>query len=82
MQWQDVRGYFPNQWVLLEAIEAHTQGEQRILDDLTVVQPFDDSGVAWKACFELQREFPQREFYVFHTDREMLNVRERVNVRT
>ena len=77
MQWQEIRRHFSDQWLLVEAIEAHTEDDQRILDDLAVVDAFEDSNAAMKSYAKLHRKAPQRELYVFDTDREELEVRER-----
>lgn len=77
MQWQEIREHYPDQWLLIEAIKAHSEKGRRILEDLAVVDVFEDSAVALKSYAKLHREAPQRELYVFDTDREKLEVTER-----
>jgi hypothetical protein len=77
MKWQEIREYYPSQWLLVEAIKAHTKGDQRILDELTVVNTFSDSRAAMKGYTELHKDAPERELYVLHTDRETLDITER-----
>ena len=77
MQWQEIRDHYPQQWLLLEAIKAHSEGDQRILDQLAVLDVFPDSVTALSAYARLHREVPQRELYVFHTSRDTLDIRER-----
>ncbi len=77
MQWQEVRAHYPQQWLLLEAVKAHSEGDQRILDQLAVLDAFHDSATALSAYARIHREVPQREFYVFHTSRDTLDIRER-----
>lgn len=77
MQWQDIRGHYPDRWLLVEAIKAHSENDKRILDDLAVVDAFEDSDAAMKSYKGLHREAPQRELYVFDTDREELDIHER-----
>lgn len=77
MQWQDIRHHYPDQWLLVEAIKAHSAEDRRILDELAIVDVFEDSVAAMKSYARLHREAPQRELYVFDTDREELDVRER-----
>ena len=74
MKWQEIRQRYPKAWLLLEAIEAHTEGDKRILESLAVISPFGDSQEAMKAYAKLHQDEPQRELFVFHTDREQLDV--------
>ena len=76
MQWEEIRERYPKQWLLVEAVSAHSEERQRILDDIEVVDTFPDSKVAMKRYQELHRLNPQRELYVFHTDRERLDIGE------
>ena len=77
MQWRAIRKNYPQQWLLLEAIKAHSDGEKRILDQLAVLGTFVDSVAAMQSYTQLHRESPERELYVFHTSRESLDVVER-----
>jgi len=77
MQWQEIRQYYPQQWLLLEAIKAHSEANKRILDQLAVVSIFPDSISAMDGYARLHRENPERELYVFHTSREALDITER-----
>ena len=76
MQWNEIRELFPGQWVLIDAVEAHSADNQRILDDVAVVQTFPDHGTAMARYKELHRRNPIPEMYVFHTDRESLEIGE------
>lgn len=77
MQWQEIRQHYPKQWLLVEALKAHSEGEKRILDQLAVLGAFPDSVTALQSYSQLHREAPDRELYVFHTSRETLDIRER-----
>lgn len=77
MQWREIRQHYPQQWLLLEAIKAHSEGENRILDQLAILGIFLDSIAALQGYAQLHREAPERELYVFHTSRETLDIVER-----
>ncbi|MEW5767528.1 MAG: hypothetical protein AB1797_07845 [bacterium] len=77
MQWQAIRTHYPNQWLLLESLKAHSEGDKRILDELAILGTFPDSVTALQNYSQLHREAPERELYVFHTSREVLDVVER-----
>ena len=77
MVWQEIRQHYPQQWLLVEAIKAHSEANKRILDQLAVVETFPDSVSAMQSYTRLHHEALQRELYVFHTSRETLDVTER-----
>jgi hypothetical protein len=77
MQWDEIRTRYPNQWLLIEAIQAHSDAGMRILDKLNIVEPFNDSAAAMREYALLHHQQPQRELYVFHTSRETLEITER-----
>ena len=77
MQWSEIRRHYPDEWLLVEAIEAHSEDGRRILDDIAVVASFPDSVTAMRRYARLHHEARQRELYVCHTQREELEIRER-----
>lgn len=70
MKWQEIRNHYPAQWLLIEAIKAHSESGKHILDEISVVATFPDSVAAMKTYAELHHEQPERELYVLHTSRE------------
>ena len=77
MQWSEIRRHYPDEWLLIEAIEARSENGHRILDDIAVVASFPDSVAAMKRYTSLHHEAPHRELYVCHTQRQELEIRER-----
>jgi len=43
MNWQKMREYYPHQWLLIEAIKARSEGGKRIIDQIAVINAFNDS---------------------------------------
>ena len=84
MQWQEIRTHYPSQWLLVEAVEAHTDGRTRVFDDLAVIDAFADSESALARYRDLHRAAPDRELLVVHTSREHLDVtvRQWLGIRT
>lgn len=76
MRWDEIRRHYPRQWLLVEAIQAHSSSGRRIVEDLAVVSSFPEAGSAMKGYRTLHRQAPQRELYVLHTDREALDITE------
>ena len=77
MKWEEIRRQYRRQWLLVEAIKAHSTAGKRILDDLSVLATFPDSIVAMQQYTELHQQAPKRELYVLHTDKEQLDITER-----
>jgi hypothetical protein len=77
MRWSDVRAAYPNQWLVIEALEAHTTGNRRILDRIAVVDVCQDGRETMKRYGELHRQHPQREFCFVHTVNVELDIEER-----
>lgn len=78
MKWENVRQKYYNEWIVIEAINAQTQDDNRIIDQLTVVDTFNnDNNGALRKYVELHKAHPERELYVVHTSREQLNIKER-----
>ncbi len=74
MQWPEVRATYPNQWLVIEALESHTEHAQRLLDRIAVIDVCADGSAAMQSYRRLHQSFPAREFYFAHTQRETLEI--------
>ncbi len=77
MQWQSIRENYPDQWLVVEAIEAHSYQSRRVLDKIAVMETCHDGETAMQKYRQLHKEFPNREFYFVHTSRKQLVIQER-----
>ena len=78
MLWAEIRQAYPNQWLIIEALEAHTTPDkQRHLDCLAVIDTCPDGSAALQRYRHLHQQYPLREFYFVHTSRAELDIRER-----
>ncbi len=78
MRWEDLKNSNPQQWVIIEAVEAHTEGMSRIIENIQIVEFFgNDNNGALRRYVELHKAHPEKEYYVVHTSRPELNVKER-----
>jgi len=77
MQWQEIRKHYPGQWLLVEALDAHSEAGKRIVEELAVVNTYGDAQAAMQEYTQLHRQAPARELYVLHTDRPVLDIDER-----
>jgi hypothetical protein len=77
MQWSEIRKAYPNEWLVIEALQAHTTPtNQRQLDSIAVVERCVDGNSAMQSYRSLHRQYPAREFYFIHTSRSELDIRE------
>ena len=77
MQWSDVRQAYPNEWLIIEALDAETTPDhQRKLKRIDVIERCPDGGAALQNYRRLHHQYPLREFYYVHTGREELDIRE------
>jgi len=49
MTWIDVRRHYPHQWLLVEALLAHSKWGKRQVDELAVVDAFTDGETALRS---------------------------------
>lgn len=80
MNWSQVRQAHPDQWLVIEALEAHSEERQRILDRIAVIEACSDGRGALNCYRQLHREHPLREFYFVHTSRDELEILESPSV--
>ena len=77
MQWSEIRNAYPDEWLIIEALEAETTpAHQRSLKRIAVIERCPDSTVALQCYRRLHQQYPFREFYFVHTSRETLDIRE------
>ena len=78
MKWNDVRRIYHNEWVIIESLEAHSENDDRIIDNMSVIDSTgSDSLKALNKYKQLHRENKSRELYVVHTARPELNIKEK-----
>jgi len=78
MLWSDIRSTYPDQWLVIEALEAHTDPHnQRELDKIAIIETCADGNTAMARYRHLHAQYPFREFYFVHTSRQELDIRER-----
>lgn len=77
MNWDEIRNSYPDQWLIVEALQAHTgEDRRRHLDRLAVIERCSDGTAALSRYRRLHQEYPSREFYFVHTSRPELDIRE------
>lgn len=74
MKWSDVRKHFPERCVLVEAIKSETTGNEIIIEEMSVIDDFENGNLAWKEYKKLHSKNPDRELYIFHTNNKEVKV--------
>jgi hypothetical protein len=77
MRWPEVRAAHPDQWLVIEALEAHSTENRRIFDRIAVVEVCADGATTMKRYSDLHRQHPQRELCFVHTGMVELEIEER-----
>jgi hypothetical protein len=78
MIWEEVKMAYPSSWLVIEAIDAKTDGENRIVQQLAVLDFFNEetSKNALLKYLQLHKTYPERELYVVHSTRPLLDIKE------
>ena len=73
--WEDVKKNYPEQWVLIEAVNARTENDKRIVEEMGVIDSFDNDGdKAFEKYTELHKLHKEREYYIYHTTNDELKI--------
>jgi hypothetical protein len=75
MSWDDVKRVYSSQWVLIEAIQARTENDKRIIEKMDVLEGFGEDGDrAFQKYIELHKLYKEREYYIYHTSHDSLDI--------
>jgi len=77
MRWTEACATHPDRWLLIEALEAHTEDHRRVVDHMAVIEACPDGATAFRRYRELHRDHPERELYYVHTRNLKLEIEER-----
>lgn len=67
MKWEEVRRTYPNQYIKLQILESHMEGNEKYIDELAVIEVMEDSD---QATSELVKT--EGSTLVYHTGNESL----------
>ena len=75
MKWNDVQKTYPDQWVVIEALNAHTTPDSiRHIEELSVIEKCPDGKNAMIKYRQLHKKSPLKEYYFVHTSRSNLDI--------
>lgn len=56
MKWNDIRENYQDKWILFEAIDAYSKDGQRYVEELSVINIYDDGKDALKEYAEKHKK--------------------------
>lgn len=78
MKWPDVKKAYPDQWLVIEALDAQSGADKkRQIYGIAVVETCEDGNTAMQSYRTWHQQNPNREYYFVHTSRESLEIGER-----
>jgi len=69
MQWQKVRTIYPDQYVLLEILDSHTEDNMQYVDEVALVRAIQDPSEATKELLKCKDNN-----IVYHTGQETIAI--------
>lgn len=77
MEWQEVQEKYPDQWLVIEALEAYSANDLRCIERIAVIAACEGGSQAFQTYQAMHQQHPEREFYFVHTSRADLQIEER-----
>lgn len=74
MQWQEVRNIYPNQYVLLEILNSHTDDNIQHVDEVALIRAIQDPDEATRELLKCKNNN-----IVYHTGQEKIEIELRKN---
>jgi hypothetical protein len=79
MKWHEIKTTYPDQWVVIESLKAHTNPKSiRSVEEASVIEKCSDGEKAMSIYRKYHQENPSKEYYFAHTSRETLDIPERI----
>lgn len=78
MHWNEARKVYPNKWILFEAIDAHSEDGKRIVEEISIINVYDQGKEALREYADKHKKDKSREMYVYNTKNAELLIEERV----
>jgi hypothetical protein len=74
MQWQEVRNIYPDQYVLLEILNSHTEENIQYVDEVALIKAIQNPDEATKELLKCKNNN-----IVYHTGQEKISIEIRKN---
>ena len=68
MKWQEARVIYPDRWLVIEALETHTESDRKVkLDEIAVLDICDDGGKVMRLYQSWRQKLRGREILFVHS---------------
>lgn len=67
MLWNEVRKAYPNKWIVFDSLKQHEEDNKLIIEDIAIIEVFDDINKAYKYYCELHKQNKTRQLNISST---------------
>ena len=61
MKWSEARKTYPNKWIVFDSLNQHEEDNKLIVEDIAIIEVFDDINDAFKYYRMLHRQDKSRQ---------------------
>lgn len=61
MKWSEARKTYPNKWIVFDSLKQHEEDNKLIVEDIAIIEVFDDLNDAFKYYRILHRQDKSRQ---------------------
>ena len=61
MKWSEARKTYPNKWIVFDSLKQHEEDNRLIVEDIAIIEVFDDLNDAFKYYRMLHRQDKSRQ---------------------
>ena len=72
MKWSEARKTYPNKWIVFDSLKQHEENNKLIVEDIAIIEVFDDINDAFKYYRMLHRQDKSRQLSFDDTRKDKL----------
>lgn len=72
MKWSEARKTYPNKWIVFDSLKQHEEDNKLIVEDIAIIEVFDDINDAFKYYRMLHRQDKSRQLSFDDTRKDKL----------
>ena len=67
MKWDEARKTYPHKWIVFDSLKQHEEDNKLIIEDMTIIEVFDDINKAYKYYCTLHKQDKTRQLNIAST---------------